>query len=99
VGYWFWEAPTLTKAFVDTLRSMTVRSGDINPIGAISKTDWKRFIAYARDAFDLVVLDEFLDAIPTAEFEPKHCSESYSPDDNSHLKHSGPDIYLLLIAL
>ena len=30
---------------------------DINPIGGISKTDLKRFIAYARDAFDLPILD------------------------------------------
>lgn len=31
---------------------------DVNPIGAISKTDLKKFIAYARDAFDLPVLSE-----------------------------------------
>ena len=30
----------------------------MNPIGAISKTDLKKFIAYARDAFDLPVLTE-----------------------------------------
>jgi NAD+ synthase (glutamine-hydrolysing) len=29
---------------------------DINPIGGISKTDLKKFIAYARDAFDLPIL-------------------------------------------
>lgn len=29
---------------------------DINPIGAISKVDLKKFIAYARDAFHLPVL-------------------------------------------
>ena len=45
-------------------------SADVNPIGAISKTDLKRFIAYARDAFVLPVLNEFLDATPTAELEP-----------------------------
>lgn len=32
---------------------------DINPIGGISKTDLKRFIAYARDAFDLPILDRY----------------------------------------
>jgi hypothetical protein len=32
---------------------------DINPIGSISKTDLKRFIAYARDAFDLPILSRF----------------------------------------
>lgn len=45
-------------------------SADINPIGGISKTDLKSFIAYARDAFDLPVLHDFLTAVPTAELEP-----------------------------
>lgn len=34
-------------------------AADINPIGGISKTDLKRFIAYARDAFDLPILDRY----------------------------------------
>ena len=33
-------------------------SADVNPIGAISKTDLKRFIAYAQVAFDLPILGE-----------------------------------------
>lgn len=33
-------------------------SADVNPIGAISKTDLKRFIAYAEIAFELPVLAE-----------------------------------------
>lgn len=45
-------------------------SADINPIGGISKSDLKRFIAYAKDTFNMPVLEEFLDAIPTAELEP-----------------------------
>lgn len=45
-------------------------SADINPIGGISKTDLKRFIAWARDKFDLPILDQFLSATPTAELEP-----------------------------
>ncbi|PWN54135.1 putative QNS1-glutamine-dependent NAD synthetase [Violaceomyces palustris] len=45
-------------------------SADVNPIGGISKTDLKSFIAYARDAFDLPVLQDFLTAVPTAELEP-----------------------------
>ncbi|GAA99384.1 uncharacterized protein L969DRAFT_93843 [Mixia osmundae IAM 14324] len=45
-------------------------SADINPIGAISKTDLKRFIAYAATEFDLPVLNDFLNATPTAELEP-----------------------------
>jgi NAD+ synthase (glutamine-hydrolysing) len=45
-------------------------SADINPIGSISKTDLKRFIAYARDEFDLPILEDFITAVPTAELEP-----------------------------
>ncbi|KAG2747839.1 hypothetical protein P692DRAFT_20875169 [Suillus brevipes Sb2] len=39
-------------------------SADINPIGGISKTDLEKFIAYARDAFEIPILN---DAIPTTE--------------------------------
>lgn len=45
-------------------------SADINPIGGISKTDLRRFIAYAQDKFDMPVLLDFLTATPTAELEP-----------------------------
>lgn len=45
-------------------------SADVNPIGGISKTDLKRFIAWAETAFQIPVLKEFLDAVPTAELEP-----------------------------
>ncbi|KAF2262727.1 glutamine-dependent NAD(+) synthetase with GAT domain-containing protein [Lojkania enalia] len=45
-------------------------SADINPIGSISKTDLKRFIHWAQSSFQLPILEEFLDATPTAELEP-----------------------------
>ena len=45
-------------------------SADVNPIGGISKTDLKSFLAFARAKFDLSALDEVLDAKPTAELEP-----------------------------
>ena len=45
-------------------------SGDVNPIGGISKTDLKRFIAWACTNFDLPILNAFLAATPTAELEP-----------------------------
>jgi len=45
-------------------------SADINPIGGISKTDLRKFIAYARDVFEMPTLTSFLDAVPTAELEP-----------------------------
>lgn len=45
-------------------------SADINPIGGISKTDLKLFIAYAQEAYNLPVLYDFIHAVPTAELEP-----------------------------
>ncbi|OJJ45840.1 hypothetical protein ASPZODRAFT_143717 [Penicilliopsis zonata CBS 506.65] len=45
-------------------------SADINPIGSISKKDLKRFIAWAGVEFSLPILEEFLNATPTAELEP-----------------------------
>jgi len=58
-------------------------SADINPIGGISKTDLKAFISYARDAFELPVLDSFLNATPTAELEP--ITEGYSQADEADM--------------
>lgn len=46
-------------------------SADINPIGAISKTDLKRFILYAADEYSMPLLRDFIDAPPTAELEPR----------------------------
>jgi NAD+ synthase (glutamine-hydrolysing) len=45
-------------------------SADINPIGSISKVDLKKFIAWAKVQFELPILQEFLDATPTAELTP-----------------------------
>ncbi|KAG7093662.1 glutamine-dependent NAD(+) synthetase [Marasmius oreades] len=58
-------------------------SADINPIGGISKTDLKKFIAYARDAFNLEILDKFLNAVPTAELEP--ITETYVQSDEADM--------------
>ncbi|PCH36266.1 glutamine-dependent NAD(+) synthetase with GAT domain-containing protein [Wolfiporia cocos MD-104 SS10] len=58
-------------------------SADVNPIGAISKTDLKRFIKYAQGAFDLPILEGFLDAIPTAELEP--ITENYIQSDEADM--------------
>ncbi|PPR03203.1 hypothetical protein CVT26_008051 [Gymnopilus dilepis] len=58
-------------------------SADINPIGGISKTDLKKFIAYAEHAFDLPILHSFLTAIPTAELEP--ITESYVQSDEADM--------------
>jgi len=45
-------------------------SADINPIGGISKTDLKKFLAFAKDRFNLSVLQDVLTATPTAELTP-----------------------------
>ncbi|KAK7466402.1 glutamine-dependent NAD(+) synthetase [Stygiomarasmius scandens] len=58
-------------------------SADINPIGGISKTDLKKFIAYAETAFDLPILRSFLDAVPTAELEP--ITENYVQADEADM--------------
>ncbi|KAG9318937.1 hypothetical protein JVU11DRAFT_1052 [Chiua virens] len=58
-------------------------SADINPIGGISKTDLKKFIGYAENAFDLPILRGFLDATPTAELEP--ISETYMQSDEADM--------------
>ncbi|KAF8817527.1 glutamine-dependent NAD(+) synthetase with GAT domain-containing protein [Phlegmacium glaucopus] len=56
---------------------------DINPIGGISKTDLKKFIAYAQTDFNLPILKGFLDAVPTAELEP--ISETYVQSDEADM--------------
>jgi NAD+ synthase (glutamine-hydrolysing) len=45
-------------------------SADLNPVGGVAKTDLRRFLAWARDAFDAPVLDEVLAAAPSAELRP-----------------------------
>ncbi|RAR01056.1 glutamine-dependent nad(+) synthetase [Stemphylium lycopersici] len=45
-------------------------SADLSPIGSISKIQLQSFIRWARIAFNLPILSEFLEAIPRAELEP-----------------------------
>lgn len=58
-------------------------SADLNPIGAISKLDLKRFIAWAETAFALPVLHDFLTATPTAELEP--LTNAYTQSDEADM--------------
>ncbi|KAJ7252716.1 hypothetical protein B0H12DRAFT_608849 [Mycena haematopus] len=58
-------------------------SADINPIGGISKTDLKKFIAYAESSFELPILASFLNAVPTAELEP--ITETYVQADEADM--------------
>ncbi|KAF2428737.1 putative glutamine dependent NAD synthetase [Tothia fuscella] len=54
-------------------------SADINPIGSIDKDDLKKFIFWCKNEFNIPVLQEFLDATPTAELEP--IEEDYAQSD------------------
>ncbi|XP_059618626.1 glutamine-dependent NAD(+) synthetase [Phlebotomus argentipes] len=45
-------------------------SADINPIGGISKADLRKFLLYARNQFNLPIIDDIVSAAPTAELEP-----------------------------
>ncbi|KAJ4371337.1 hypothetical protein N0V83_004554 [Neocucurbitaria cava] len=58
-------------------------SADLNPIGSISKTDLKRFLHYAQTEFSLPILEEFLEATPTAELEP--LTEDYVQSDEADM--------------
>ncbi|KAI9509770.1 NAD+ synthase [Russula earlei] len=58
-------------------------SADVNPIGGISKTDLKRFIAWAEESFQLPILSRFLAAVPTAELEP--FTETYAQADEADM--------------
>jgi NAD+ synthase (glutamine-hydrolysing) len=58
-------------------------SADLNPIGSISKLDLKRFIKYAETEFKMPILQEFIDATPTAELEPR--SDDYTQTDEDQM--------------
>lgn len=68
-------------------------SADINPIGGISKTDLKRFIKWAEMNFDLPILGQFLDAVPTAELEP--ITESYVQSDEADMGFTYDELSIL----
>ena len=68
-------------------------SADINPIGGISKTDLKRFIAWAETNFDLPILHDFLTAVPTAELEP--ITETYVQSDEIDMGFTYDELSIL----
>lgn len=73
--------------FIISLRGYLTKfdasAADLNPIGSVSKTDLKRFIAYAGDSFSLPILESFLTAVPTAELEP--ITETYVQSDEADM--------------
>lgn len=58
-------------------------SGDIGPIGGISKKDLSKFLLYAKERYKLEVLDSFLSSTPTAELEP--ISPEYTQSDEQDM--------------
>lgn len=93
----------LGSANVDeTLRGYLTKydcsSADVNPIGGISKTDLKSFISYSSTApnFTLsngapfTLLQEFLDAVPTAELEP--ITKEYVQSDEADMGMTYSDL-------
>ncbi len=58
-------------------------SGDINPIGGISKHDLRGFLDWARDNLGYTALSEIVDAPPTAELEP--ITETYTQTDEDDM--------------
>ncbi|KAL5324987.1 hypothetical protein ACEPPN_006108 [Leptodophora sp. 'Broadleaf-Isolate-01'] len=60
-------------------------SADINPIGGISKTDLKSFIRWAslKENFGISLLQDFLEAPPTAELEPR--TDDYIQSDEADM--------------
>uniref|UniRef100_A0A1A9WFA1 Glutamine-dependent NAD(+) synthetase n=1 Tax=Glossina brevipalpis TaxID=37001 RepID=A0A1A9WFA1_9MUSC len=56
-------------------------SADINPIGGLSKTDLWKFLNYAKDQFNLPILESIIDAPPTAELEPLQDGQLIQTDE------------------
>ncbi len=58
-------------------------SGDINPIGGISKNELRRFLKWARHHFGYTALSDILEATPTAELEP--ITDTYTQNDEKDM--------------
>ncbi len=58
-------------------------SADLNPIGAISKTDLRRFLGWAAEHLGYTALTEVVSAPPTAELEP--ITETYVQEDEADM--------------
>ncbi|KAK3330777.1 glutamine-dependent NAD(+) synthetase [Apodospora peruviana] len=70
----------------ETLRGYLTKydcsSGDIAPLGSISKTDAKLFLDWARRKWDMGIIAEFLDARPSAELTPLAAGEQDDEADS-----------------
>ena len=65
----------------------------INPIGSISKVDLRRFILWAETAFDLPVLQEFIDATPSAELIPINNGSIQSDEEEMGMTYEELSIF------
>lgn len=65
-------------------------AADINPIGAISKVDLKRFIAWATKAFDLPILDECASPSPLLHRAPLSDATRPAPARSRSFLHATP---------
>jgi len=68
-------------------------SADINPIGGISKIDLKSFIVWSKESFQLPILKQFIDAIPTAELEPITSNYIQSDEKDMGMTYEELNIY------
>lgn len=69
------------ESLVGYVTKYDTSSADLDPIGGIAKADLRRFLAWARDAFDVPVLDDVLAAAPSAELRPAG-DEGEQTDEN-----------------
>jgi NAD+ synthase (glutamine-hydrolysing) len=65
-------------------------SGDVNLIGSISKVDLVKFLRWAKTDFKLPILQDFIDATPTAELEP--ITADYVQSDEVDMGFTYPEL-------
>ncbi|KAJ1655688.1 glutamine-dependent NAD(+) synthetase [Dispira simplex] len=68
-------------------------SADINPIGGVSKTDLRNFLAFYREKHQMPILTSFLDATPSAELVPFSNTYIQSDEDEMGMTYSELSIF------
>ncbi|KAF2672462.1 NAD+ synthase [Microthyrium microscopicum] len=72
-------------------------SGDIAPLGSISKNDAKDFLRWACAKWDLPILNKFIDATPTAELLPLSAGvQDDESDSEMGISYSDLQVYGIL---
>jgi NAD+ synthase (glutamine-hydrolysing) len=75
------------ESLVGYVTKYDTSSADLNPIGGIAKADLRRFLAWARDAFDVQVLDDIVAAAPSAELRPAGTVGEQTDEDDMGLTY------------